>query len=210
MLKIKRVKLGGKASSSSSRHGLYYRVKDTATGRSTYYKATAKVKSKNLASIKYAVTEQKRLKNLELSPKKLLNIDEKNEVLELEDATLHFRIDYNVGDARPGHAFQMRDSHVTAKIPRGMSDTEAKDYLAKLFHEAFSHEFGGALSGMIDEESLVQGLERGAGNSEGVRIKYNYGGGRGWKEAHAKLGTIHDLITDKENFFYKTLKRKRK
>lgn len=206
-LQVKRVVLRGV--SSSSRRGAHFRVLDTETGRRSYYKATkARAPTKEAAKAKYAVAEQARRKRLEKTPKKNLAPDEKAEVADLEDATLHFRLDYT-GDARSGHKFQMRDSHITAKVPRGMPDDEVREYLRGLFREAFSDQFGGSLSGMVEDDEMVEGLERGQGNSEGIRIRYNYGG-KGWKTADAKVGIVKDIITEKERFFYGTLKRSRK
>lgn len=190
--KIKKVVLRGKF-----RKGAYFRIYDNTTKKANYYKIAGKkgVKTKAKALDKFSVSTQKRLKE---SGKGLLK----------KKATLHFRLDYR-SEARSGHQFQMQDSYITARIPANQSEEETRQYLRGLFKEAFSDQFGNKLAEMIDDENLIEGLEITDDALEGIRIKYNHGG-RGWRTADAKLGTVHDLITDKENFFYKTLKRNKK
>lgn len=193
---IKKVILGKNATSSRSRRGAYYRVVDKETGTRTFYKIAGKrgAKSKLRASDKFAVAEQKRR-------------EQSGEAT--EDATLHFRLDYGASDARSGHQFKMKDSYITAQVKKGDSDEDVRAYLRGLFNEAFSNQFGGALKDYIKDDDLVEGLERGQGNSDGIRIKYNYGGDK-WKVADTKPGIVQDIIEDKEEFFYKTLRRVKK
>lgn len=194
MLITKRVILKGQ-----SRKGAYFRVYDKATQKTSYYKIAGKkgVKTKAKALDKFSVSKQKKLTE---SGKGLLK----------KKATLHFRIDYTTKNfSRSGHQFQMQDSFITARVPIDQTSEETRQYLRGLFKEAFADQFGGHLAEMIEDEYLVEGLEFSSDAPEGIRIKYNYGG-RGWKTADAKLGTVHDLITDKEKFFYGTLKRTRK
>ena len=207
-IEIKKVVLGRGATSATSRRGAFFRVLDTETGRRSYYRATKAVApTKAKALDRFSVSQQARVARLAEKARK--TIEEKKEVAELEDATLHFRLDYT-GDARSGHQFQIRDSHITAQVPKGMSDQDARDYLRGLFREAFSDQFGGALTQYIDDDEMVEGLERGAGNATGIRIKYNYGAKGGWKVADAKVGIVKDIQESRERFFYGTLKRSRK
>ena len=191
---IKKVILKG--SSSKSRKGAYFRIRDSEKKITQYYKVSKRTaKTKEKAYNKFAVRKQKQISEM---PKKIKEF-------ETEDATLHFRLDYST-EARGGHHFEMRDSHITARIPKNMTDTEARDNLKALFTEAFNDQFGSHLSEMIEEDDMVEGLERGSGNREGIRIKYNYGG-RGWKTADTTPGIVRDIVQQKEKFFYGTLKR---
>ena len=209
MIDIKRVILHG--TTARSRHGAYYRALDTETGKRSYYKIAGLRGShtKEAARAKFAVREQKRLATLEETPKRALAPEEKKELADLEDATLHFRIDYT-GDAKSGHKFQMRDSYITAQVPRGMSDP--REDLRDLFKSAFNDQFGGGLSEYIEdgeETDLIEGLERGQDAPDAIRIRYNYGGDK-WKIAETTPGVVKDIETQKELFFYGTLKRARK
>ncbi len=188
-LKIKRVVLKG--TSSSSRRGAYMRVVDSETKKESYYKVAGKNGAKTIekARSKFNIVEQKRLLKSE------------------EDATLHFRVDYS--SKRSGHTFNMKDSHITARVGSSWSDERARDYLRDLFLAAFEDQFGEGLASEVDDDDIVEGLERGKGRKDEIKIKYNYGGDK-WKQADTKPARVKDIIAQKEKFFYRTLRRSKK
>lgn len=208
-INVKRVVLGKTARASSSRRGAYFRILDTDTGRRSYVKASGATRTKDAARARFSVAEQARIKKAQETPKRQRTEYEAAIAQDLEEATLHFRLDYTSEARSIHHQFQIRDSHITARVPKSWDDSQVHDYLFDLFKEAFSDQFGSELAQMLDATDLIRGLERGSGNAEGITIRYNHGG-KAWRQATAPLGTVRDLITDKDSFFYGTLKRTRK
>lgn len=189
--RIKRVKLN-----NSSRKGYFFRVYNPDTKKTAYYKVAGKQGTK---------TTDEALTKFRARPRKIkLKVpkQEIEETEEYEDATLHFRIDYDSSGAgsRFHHQFLMKDSHITAQVPKNMSDEEVQRRLAELFEEAFAQEFGAPLSSLI-EQDLVSGLERGNGRSDEIQIRYAHAKGRAFQTITKSVGSVEKGRIEKEKFF---------
>lgn len=69
----------------------------------------------------------------------------------------------------------MRDSYISARVPKDATDEEVQSKLTQLFEEAFKKEFGSDLWHVADID-IVSGLERGGSEADNkIVFRYKHG-----------------------------------